>query len=308
MKILTIGNFTQGWDGSICDEEHIAQSLISFGHEVTRCQRESLGMTTFSINKPYDFVLIAQWDGFTEEQLDYIIEKPLIYWAFDYQADGQEWHERLVKKADLYLSKRIADSKYPNWQWLSQDFAPGFLHPFDNPSSSLPPTKKTIDVLFTGTYLPWATERNETLKAVDNSFMLQIHSVNPEEWEKAGFRNVGGPVMDDALPQLIAKARVNISIDHTFERGYWSDRNAQIMCCGGYVLFKYVPLSETVFGPGIDYFYDTEDCLKKIQNASEDESYREFVAGVGYQLATYLNRLRVDGRVQDLLTIVGAVL
>ena len=33
MKILSIGNFGHGWDGSICDEEHIAGALEELGHD-----------------------------------------------------------------------------------------------------------------------------------------------------------------------------------------------------------------------------------------------------------------------------------
>lgn len=291
MKILSIGNFSYGWDGSICDEEHIAHALEKLGHEVIRQQRET------GWNEPLpnvDFALVAQWDGYPEDAFNWPI--PIVYWAFDYQADGQEWHERLINKATLYLSKRIADSKYPNWQWLAQDFAPSFLDKWDEPishakyESSYP---KDIDVLFTGSYLPWATERNETLKAVDEKFNLVIHSVN--EWP--GFKDVRPPIMDDGLPQLYARAKVILSIDHTLEAGYWSDRNAQIIACGRRPLFRYVPLSEVRFDNRVDYFYGIEDCLKKIDGRLNSE-----------ELPTSVDNLYVTDRVEDLLTIVESIL
>ena len=169
-----------------------------------RVQREALGLGHPS--EDFDFTLIAQWDSYRD---DFTIPKPLVYWAFDYQADGQEWHERLVKEAALYLSKRMADSKYPNWQFLSQDFAPKFL------DRTPKETVRDIDVLFTGSYLPWADERNSTLKAVDEKFNLVIHSVNA--WE--GFKDVRPPIMDEGLPELYARAKVILSIDHTLEAG-----------------------------------------------------------------------------------------
>jgi hypothetical protein len=293
MKILSIGNFGFGWDGSICDEEHIAEALEELGHNVIRLQREEFGKVGgIPWANDYDFCLIAQWDGYKDSWLEelkkikqYGRDYPIVYWAFDYQADGQEWHERLIKQADLYLSKRIADSKYANWQWLSQDFAPAFLDKFTHYENAEP-----IDVLFTGSYLPWATERNETLKAVDEKFNLVIHSIN--EWP--GFKDQRGPVMDHALPELYARARVILSIDHTLEAGYWSDRNAQIMACGKRPLFRYIPLSEVRFGNRVDYFYNTEDCLQKI---------KEFSAA-----PTNAEGLYVKDRVQDLLTIVEGIL
>jgi hypothetical protein len=313
MQILSLGNFfNPSWDGSLPDEEHIASALEELRHSVHRHQREENPQFIDHPKGGYDFILIAQWDGYPKtligngKELPFLealkenykikwevgVENtapPVVYWAFDYQADGQPWHEELVAGADLYLSKRIADSKYPNWQWLSQDFSPSFL-------GKAPAVEKDIDVLFTGSYLPWATERNETLKAVDEKFNLVIHSVN--EWP--GFKDQRGPVMDEGLPELYARAKVILSIDHTLEAGYWSDRNAQIMCCGRRPLFRYVPLSETVFRDKVDYFYNVEDCIRKISDniVSED--------GGAYKYAQ--DNLKVKNRVQDLLTIVRSIL
>lgn len=295
MRILSIGNFGTGWDGSICDEEHIAKALENLGHEVIRYQRD--GSIPSEDPRSFDFTLIAQWDGYGTAIAN--LPRPLVYWAFDYQADGQEWHERLVKGVDLYLSKRVADSKHPNWHWLPQDFAPEFLE-------SMLGATKDIDVLFTGSYLDWAIERIETLKAIDEKFSLHIYGVTPDQWKAAGFKNVHGPVMDDTLPALIARAKINISIDHTIEAGYWSDRNAQIMACGGFVLFRYVPMSQVVFGDNIAYFYNTEDCLKKIEEYLADDFKREHIASLGQQYAR--RNLMVDNRVKQMLTIVEGVL
>lgn len=293
MKILSVGNFGTGWDGSICDEEHIASALESLGHEVQRCQR---GEYHFVNNEPeFDFVLLSQWDGYDELFIPLMretIKAPIVYWAFDYQADGQEWHERLVREADLYLSKRIADDKYRNWQWFSQDFAPQFL-------TKAPDVAKDIDVLFTGSYLPWATERNEIIEAVGNRFNLVIHSTN--QWPQGN----EGPVMDDALPGLIARAKINISIDHTIEAGYWSDRNAQIMCCGGFVLSRYVPLMESVFKSHITYFFNKQDALDSVQYWLEAEEDREMIAAQAYEWSAMY---KAKEKVADLLNIVRNIL
>lgn len=301
MKILSIGNFGHGWDGSICDEEHIASALEELGHEVTRWQRGE----KYTFKEPYDFALIAQWDGYPDWFYEIVtsMTDKIVYWAFDYQAEGQEWHERLVEQADLYLSKRIADSKYPNWQWLAQDFSPKFLNKYEDYHHTY---NGTIDVLFTGSYLPWATERNEILKAVDEKFDLHIYSVTPNEWKAQGFKNVFGPKMDDELPFLIHQAKVNLSIDHTIEAGYWSDRTAQIMCCGGFVLHRYQPLSSAVFRSYVGYFYDAETCLKSLEYWLEADEDRENLATWGYEYAQ--KELKVKNRVEDLLNIVQGIL
>lgn len=303
MKILSIGNFGHGWDGSICDEENIAGEFEKFGHTVQRVPRESVALGLPSLSLP-DFILIQQWDGYPPDMIENLRKHYpclIIYWAFDYQADGQEWHERLVNGVDLYLSKRFADMKYSNWRWFSQDFSPAFLdkYKFDSPDPY-------IDVLFTGTYLPWATERNETLKAVDEKFNLTIHAVNPDDWKAAGFKNVNGPVMDDQLPELISRATINLSIDHTMEAGYWSDRNAQIMACGGLVLFRYIPLSETVFRHNVQYFYSVDSCLEMIQKLLDNPERRNVIAKNGYVYAH--ENLMVRNRIFELLVIVGSII
>lgn len=300
-KILSIGNFGTGWDGSICDEEHIAKALEDLGHEVIRHQRDS---ENISPNPNIDFVLISQYNQYKVnmiERLKQYYKCPIIYWAFDHQDEGQEWHERLVAQADLYLSKPFKDSKYPNWRWLSQDFAPDFLRP-----EVL--VDKDIDVLFTGSWVPWESgkQRVEVLKAIDEKFNLQINSVTPDQWKTEGFKNVQGPVMDQDLPALIARAKINFSMDHVISPGYWSDRNSQIICCGGFVLFKYVPFSENTFGDDVVYFYDTEDCLEKIQYYLDNWADRQIIAQRAHMQADRTRK--VDYRVRQLLTIVGEIL
>lgn len=302
MKILTIGNFTTGWDGSICDEEHIARALEGYGHEVTRWQRGEVG----KFDAPYDFALVAQWDGYgpkLREMLRAMTDR-IVYWAFDYQADGQQWHEDLIHMADLYLSKRLADSKYITWQWFSQDFAPDFLDKYPGD------VEQDIDILFTGSWLPWAEERNNTLLAIqkyaiENKLNFQINSFNMAEWPQT-FQNVQPAMMDDSLPYLYARAKVNISIDHTIEAGYWSDRNAQIMASGGFVLFRYVPLSQSIFHDNIEYFHDVEQCLNKIQVYLDHPSVRQVTAQTGYDFAQ--NFMKVESRVKELLTVVEDIL
>lgn len=250
------------------------------------------------VSEYVDFVLIAQWDGYEEHfvkevrrQLTYMPK--VVYWAFDYQADGQEWHERLVREADLYLSHRIADSKYPNWQWMAQDFAPKFLTKYSGV------VEKDIDVLFTGSYLDWATERNEIIKMVGDKFNLVIHSVN--QWPQGN----EGPLMDEAVMQLYARSKVILSIDHTYEAGYWSDRNSQIIACGGFALFRYVPLSESVFRSHVGYFFGKEDVLDAVEYWLEHDEDREMIAAEAFE---YSAMYKVKERTADMLNAVRNIL
>ena|SRR3990167_5124101 len=310
MQILSIGNFTTGWDNSICDEEHIAKALEDLGHEVTRGQRESI----VPEDTNYDFVLIAQWNGYAVDmvaKLKNIYECPIIYWAFDYQmdkngeAEPEEWHVRLVNECDLFLSKEIAHKQTyermgAKFRWLAQDFAPQFL---DIPTQTFP---KEYDVVFTGSHLPYAPERTKLLKLVDSVYDLHVFSVTPEQWKAEGLKNVHPPIMDRGLPELYAKAKINLSIDWKYSTGYWSDRNAQIMACKGFVLFRHVPMSEAVFRDYIEYFHTPQQCLDKIDYYLKNEKEREQISAWGYQYAQ--NNLKVINRVKDMLVLVGEIL
>lgn len=304
MKILVVGNFGTAWDGSICDEINIADALEKLGHEVIRQQRDDENLKTGGtisngrIDTDPDFILLAQYDHYPENMISNLKtsfpNSKIVYWAWDYQEHGQEWHERLIKESDLYLSKRIADGKYKNWVWLC-DFAPSFLDRVESGT-------KDIDVLFTGSYLSWATERNETIKQVGERFNLVIHSAN--HWPQGN----EGPVMDKDLPALYARARIVLSIDHTIEAGYWSDRTAQALACGSFVLHRWQPLSQTFFGNNIAYFYSPEDCVKKLESLLTPQmiAIRAEIARKGYEYAH--TNLMVENRAMDLLTIVGSVL
>lgn len=293
-NILLVGNFGRGWDGSICDEEHIAKALESFGHKVTRIQREKTHEAEWKYLRA-DFALIAQWDNYFDDlipRLRFFTDK-IIYWAFDLQDQNQVWHQKLIEGSDIYLSKRIADSKYPNWQWFSQDFSPEFLHARNEP------IEKDIDILFTGSYLPWAEERNKTIVAVNAMFDLQIYSVN--DWPKEWSLNVHPPVMDEGLMDLIPRAKICLAIDHTLEAGYWSDRAAQYICCGGFVLHRYVPMIESRFHHNVMYFHGVEDCLWQIGNWLEPAEDREVVAAEGYENNPYY---KVRTKIAELLEII----
>lgn len=275
MKILSVGNFGNSWDGSVCDEENIAKALEGLGHTVVRLQREYI--PDQADYDDFDFTLLAQWHSYPET---FNFPRPIVYWAFDFQKDDQAWHQRLISQADLYLSHMLTDVKYPNWQWFAQDFAPDFLVGKNELAD------KTMDVLFTGSYLDWGKERIGLLRAVNEEFDLTIRSFTPGSWENEGFKKVYGPVMDQGLKNLYPSAKINLSIDLNIEPGYWSDRNAQIMCCGGFVLYKYVPLSSTVFHDNVAYFSTISDCLEQISYYLEHEDEREAIADKGCKYAS----------------------
>lgn len=302
MNILLIGNFGSGWDGSICDEKHISNALEDLGHEVHEWQREDVNKG-FVPNGPFDFILVAQWSGYPPNfirETKRFYRCPVVYWAFDYQFDSNEnWHFEMAKEADFFVSKEMDNREFyksigANFKWLPQDFAPEFLDAEEH--------EKEYDVVFTGSYLPHAPFRTEVLKAIDEKYDLHVFSVTPDQWKEQGLKNVHGPIMDHGLPELYGKSKIVVSVDWKQAEGYWSDRNAQAMCCGAFVLFKYVPMSELVFSEGVAYFNTIDECLEKIEFYLNHEESRNIIANLGYLLAQ--QNLKVSNRVEQLLTIV----
>ena len=291
MKCLVVGNFGHGWEGSICDERNISNALRDLGWEVKEVQRENLAIASGE----YDFALIAQWGNYPSDIISLLKKyaKTVIYWAFDYHhLTKHDWHYRMASEADIFISKEIAhrNDYGDNFHWLPQDFAPYFLDKTE--------TVKDIDVLFTGSYLPHAKERIDSVLSVDN---IVVHSVTADAWKNAGVKDSRGPKMDYELPILYARSKIVLSVDHVISEGYWSDRNAQIMVCGGFPLFWYVPQSEVVFGDNIGYFYNLEELPEKIDYWLNHDEEREEVAKRGYIHAK--NNLTVTKRVKDMLRI-----
>jgi glycosyltransferase involved in cell wall biosynthesis len=293
-NILIIGNFGKGWDNSICDEKHISDCLALLGYKVTELQREMSEHNV--VEKDQDLIIISQWDNYPKnfiKNLKQGFRCPVVFWAFDYQEDGQAWHEEMVKECDLYLSP-LMDSKYPNHQWLPQAFAPMFLDKVN--------VFKEYDVVFTGTYLPQGKFRTEVLKAVDEKFNLHIFSVTQEEWKTQGLKNVHPPVMDYDLPELYGKSKIVLSVDlFPGHKGCWSDRNAQAMACGACVIYKYAPLSEEEFQDGVVYFNTIDECLSRIQFLLDNKDIAKKVAEKGHVIAR--SSLMAIHRVKNLITI-----
>lgn len=309
MKILMIGNFGTSWDGSICDEKNITDQLINMGHDVYPLQREETQKNDWDrfADPDMELILIAQWANYPAEMVDHFKRvcpnATVTYWAFDYQWHDQgAWHFNLAQKADIFLSKELAHreaylEKGANFHWLPQDFAPAFLA--EEPVEEV---EQDIDVLFTGSHLTIARERFALLEAVDKRFNLVIHSVTPDQFKSDGYKDVRGPVMDHELRKLIPRAKIHLSVDIFQSEGYWSDRNAQIMALGGFVLFKYVPMAEHTFKDYVAYYHTVPEALDQIQWFLSQSTERKLRAAKGCEFAR--ENLMVRERCADMLELV----
>jgi len=301
-KVLFLGNFWKAWDGSVCFENYIKDSFETLGHIVYPIQREKWREEVKKVDK-VDFILISQWEGYGDIKELRKFKAPIIYWAFDYHWQTlADWHINLAKEADLFLSKELEhkdfyEKKGVNFHWFLEDFAPDFYdRRFPSP---------TYDVVFTGSYLDWAKERTELIKAIDKKFNLEVYTFTVDQWEKQGV-NVHSFAHDDELAEIVAKSKINIAIDHVNSAGYWSDRVARIMALGGFVLNRYVPQQELIFKDYIEYFKDTDECLEKIAYYLKHDNKRERFAERGYKYAQ--ENLKCINRIKELIIIYEKVL
>jgi hypothetical protein len=301
MKIAYFGNFGTSWDGSICDEKHISDGFKELGIDVIEIQRETAKDATIG---DVDFILISQWYGYPEHFAKTLKEKtgkPVIYWAFDYQYKAKEkWHLDMAKEADLFLSPEIAHQDFykelgANFYWVSQELVHSSL---DKKEAG-----KKYDVVFTGSYVDYGKFRIELLKEIDKYYDLHIFSYTENEWKNAGLKNVHPPVFDSELAETIAKSKINISVDLNQVSGLWSVRNSRIMACGGFVLFKYTPLSEIVFRDKVIYFDTIKDCLYKIGYYLKNDKEREYIANQAYKYAQ--NNFKVRNKLNTVLTAIN---
>lgn len=310
MKILILGNFGTSWDGSVCDEANIAGQLMAMNHEVWPLQREDTqrpDLDQLVVKPDLDLILISQWANYPGDLVERLKaacpNATVVYWAFDYQWHSQEaWHFNLAAKADIFLSKEMEHREHykglgANFHWLPQDFAPAFLG-----EEPVPYVEQDIDVLFTGSHLTQARERLDLLKAVDERFNLVIHSVTPDQFRSDGYKDVRGPVMDTELRTLIPRAKIHLSVDIYQSEGYWSDRNAQIMAAGGFVLFKYVPMAEHTFKDYVAYYHSIPEALEQIQWFLSQDTERKLRAHKGCEFARA--NLMVRNRCADMMEIV----
>jgi hypothetical protein len=303
---MVYGNFGKSWDGSICDEKHVSDALAVMGYTVIECQRE-MGIAE---GEP-DLVIVSQWNGYQKNFIEELKKKyncPVVYWAFDYQWEAHEdWHFEMATQADLFLSPEMEHAhEYKeakaNFQWLPQGFAPMFLDRIDDPTII-----KEHEIVFTGTYLPTGGFRTDVLKKVDSEYHLDVFSITQNEWKAQGLKNVHPPVLDYDLPDLVSKTKITLSVDLFPGRaGCWSDRNAQVMSCGGLVLYKYTPLSEEEFGDGVVYFNTIDECLSRIDFLLKNPDVAKEIAKTGYFIAK--TRLSALARVKNLITIIENIL
>lgn len=330
MKILLVGNMGRSMNAT-ADECALRDAFRRLGHEVLDYHWHEFEKILQDRPK-VNFTLMSK--GATPEQIKQLREltgAPVFYWCFDLM--GARWpetdpfkvshpHWRAALEADGYFGKGLCRAHLYRelgikFFFLPEDVASAAferVEPDPVQAKRLKLAQEKYPVLFTGTWLCHGINRPKVLKELETKIApipLWIFSYNGGAWCKVnrfqpvGFQNVHGGVYDGYYGELIARTQINLAIDwwHGCE-GYWSNRVAKILSCGGFVLAKYTLGMERAFGPDEEtliYWSDLDECADKIRYYLKHESEREEIAERGYQFAKkYLTK---DYRLRQLLTI-----
>lgn len=289
MNILFIGNYALGPGGEPADETHIVRELELQGHTVYRVPRdewreyviEGFPKEKYKVpeNITVDIAIICKWHHFYSglfiESIKDKYKCPVFYWVWDYMEGNSvdDWHMKMAKEADLYLSGEIGlahyyhnnDIKFYYFQFDSTDEFPR-MHS----------NEKLYDVVFLGS----CTNQNgrlDLLKEINKRVKIQIFAPDYEQWRKEGF-SAAPPAYGWDFNRIISKSKIVLGTSagaNCF--GYWSNRVGKVLGAGGFLLQKFTPGMETVIGPACEYFSTPDEAIEKIHYYLNNEGAREKV-------------------------------
>lgn len=277
MNILFIGNFQTGPGGEAADEVHLTRELEAARHAVTRINRDEWreyvreeqpkGKYHIPEFGTFDYVIICKWHHFYDEtfintaRIKY--KCPVFYWVWDWM-NGEEWHMKMAKAADLYLSGELGSAlEYksagvPFYYFQFDVCDGGFLQQF------VEEDKKKYDVVFLGS----CTNQNgrlDVLKKINEQTPIQVFGYDYEEWRKQGFK-AEPAVYGDAFNRVVAQSRIVLgtSANHNCF-GYWSNRIGKVLFAGGFLLQWYTPGMENFLEGSCDFFSNSDEAVMKIK-------------------------------------------
>ena len=303
IKINFVGSFTTGMVGESADETHLANELEYMGHEVNRIPRDiwkafvdGAGHWAGITDKlKADVNIICKWPHFDSEDyvnvLRFRSEAPVFYWVWDFM-QNEDWHMKMVKACDLYLSNDIYNGTYEGTNL--------YYFPFDVSDCNIDKVigqEKKYRVSFFGTWLGQG-DRIEWLTEINKEIPITVFSWNHEEGAKHGFEAYPA-VWGNDFAQRVAETKIILGFnvnDHCW--GYWSNRVGKVLSTGGFLLQRYVPGMELFLRDGVEYFSTIEEAKKKINFYLEHNTKREEIAQRGYEIGR--DRFTSRARVREL--------
>lgn len=273
MKILFIGNFQTGPGGEAADETHLVRELRLQGHVVTQVPRdewreyviegEPVNKYKVPENEMFDIAIICKWHHFYDEGFINLIKLKykcsVFYWCWDWMNE-EEWHIKMAKAADLYLSGELGSASV--YRSHGVKFYYFQFDATDNHDVYRLQDKK-YDVVFLGS----CTNQNgrlDILKAINERIRITVFAYDWEEWRMQGFHAFPA-VYGAEFNKIVAESKIVLGTSANVECfGYWSNRVGKVLWAGGFLLQWYTPGMELFLADCVEYFSSADEAVEKI--------------------------------------------
>lgn len=229
MKIAYIGKFRR-----LHDEEYIARSFETIGHEVIRIPENHIVPEMIDIIERHmpDIVLFAKLVvPNADVLLNYLKSKQIktVSWTFDLYWDYQR-EERIQKlpgfKADYVFT--TDDGHDEKWKLVGINHKCVRQGIYKEECILLPIQKREYELVFVGSDNPYNTERNHILKSLVGRYKLSWFG-----------RNNSNELRGMDLNELYSKSAIIIG-DSVYSPHYWSNRVVETLGRGGFLIHQEV--------------------------------------------------------------------
>ena len=287
MRITIIGKFKR-----LHDEEYIARSFESLGHEVQRIE-QGHNWTTIAaeMNKFRPEVLLySKWECPRELRSTLVTLNPKkVSWIFDlYFNYPREWQvdtRWFFKASDVVFS---TDGRHgPQWTQKGIKhfcvrqgiYKPECWYRIDEPK---------YDVVFVGCDNPLYKERRVTMEKLAEKYNF--------EW--FGRRDTN-EMRGEQLNELYAKSKIIVG-DSVYSPYYWSNRVVETLGRGGFLIHRDVPGLKEEYPDLVTYDGTFEDLTKKIDYYLEHEDERREIIRKNFEHVR--DHYTMDKKCNELIT------
>lgn len=290
---MIIGRFI-----NLYDEEYIARSFESLGHEVLRANVSALPVDlTHSLNKfNPDILLFNKW-SVPDVMKPHVEAKrkngmKTVCWVFDLYFNYPREH--LVKQHPMFRADYVFttdgghDERWADYGINHKCVRQGIYKPH---CYVLEPRTATSDVVFVGSESPIYPQRNETILKLAKKYKVRWFG-----------RNNTNEARNDDLNMLYSMSKIVIGDSYPSPR-YWSNRVVETLGRGGFLIHRNVAGIKEEYPYLVTYDGTFEDLCEKIDYYLEHEDERRELIQKNYEWVK--NRYTMDKKCQELLDYVN---
>lgn len=334
MNILFLAHTWNSYETT--DDVRLCRALEKLGHEVVtidvnywpRAVEDPADVSKWTSSmQPFGyrmreltFDLVLTCKGASAGLIDQAREKfhcPVAYWCWDRML--RDWpppgkkHCGATVAADIHFGPCLERAyQYremgANFHYLPLDVAPCGYGPSRRKNARIDELARggALPVIFTGICHCKGARRIDTFLEIERMLGdVEFHAFGKGYWERQGFTLHHPPIWEEDFQYMIEHSKICLAATGTSPlEGYWSNRIARYMVCGGFTLARYVPGMERSLGPegeNLAYWQEAADCVEKIRYYLAHDDERAEIAARGQQFAR--KYLTFDYRARQMMTI-----